>query len=403
MQIHQLQNQLLLEPFIDGLKESNNNIYFIGGCVRDSYLEIECKDIDLIVTGIDLEDLKKRLLPFGKTSLVGESFSVIKFTSEFSNIEYDIATPRIERKMSEGHKGFEVISNKNISLIDDQGRRDFNINSIAIDILTLEVFDPFNGFKDLKDKIIRVISENSFSDDPLRMLRCIMFSSRFNFTIEPETFELIKLNAHRIKEISSERILIEFEKIISKGDPKIGAELLISSGLYEQIFEKKSIHSDFTKFELVKTLGEFIYILYWFDEGISSANFYKNNLKGEIDTFKEMESLEILSVAQFHSSYGMIRNVIFKALQKSSNVINTKIYSLLDKFLDEFKSGLYPKSLKELAIDGNDLIELGFVGKTIGDMLQTCIKSILRDDIKNEKHDLIEFVISFKETNKILI
>src|SRR5690606_8675300 len=145
-----------------------------------------------------------------------------KFKPHGSVEDIDIAIPRTERATGEGgHKGFEVSSDHNLPIEKDLERRDFTINAIAKDI-NGNVIDPFGGQRDLKEKIIRVVNPQAFSDDPLRMLRAVQFAARFGFPIEPKTEQLIKANAHRIREIAAERILIELEKIVKKGDVLYG-------------------------------------------------------------------------------------------------------------------------------------------------------------------------------------
>jgi len=113
-----------------------SNVYIVGGCVRDAFLEKNIKDIDLVIEGLQLNQIKNKLLNFGKVDIVGESFSVIKFKpNNFNGEPYDIAVPRTDKKIGIGHKGFKTIT-KNINIISDLKRRDFTINSIAVNIKT---------------------------------------------------------------------------------------------------------------------------------------------------------------------------------------------------------------------------------------------------------------------------
>jgi tRNA nucleotidyltransferase (CCA-adding enzyme) len=161
----------------------DSNIYIVGGAVRDAFLNKPIKDVDIIVEGLSLQTIAKKLSSFGKVSLVGESFAVIKFKPNNESEYIDIAVPRIDRKISSGHKGFSVETN-NISIKDDLKRRDFTVNSIAINIITKQVIDPFNGVSDLNKGLLRATDSNSFIEDPLRIFRGIQFSSRFNFSVE---------------------------------------------------------------------------------------------------------------------------------------------------------------------------------------------------------------------------
>ena len=133
--------------FIKDIISNNWKPYLVGGCVRDFILGLVPNDIDIIIVGCDKPELIELLKKYGKANLVGESFGVIKFYHKGEI--YDISTPRFDKKIGDGHKGFEIITNKNITLEEDLLRRDITINSIAMD-LNGNFIDPFNGIKDLK-------------------------------------------------------------------------------------------------------------------------------------------------------------------------------------------------------------------------------------------------------------
>src|SRR5690606_14110421 len=204
----------------------------------------------LLVTGLSLNKIKDLLSPLGKTSLVGESFGIIKFQDPELG-EIDIAIPRKERLMTDeerivfnlksgellnSHQSFIIDSDPNLPIEIDLERRDFTINSIAMD-LNGNFIDPFNGIKDIENKLIRMTNEKSFEEDPLRMLRAVQFQARFNFNIEEKTLETIQKNASKIKSISKERVLTELDKIFQKGNIKLGIKSLKISGLWSQIFD----------------------------------------------------------------------------------------------------------------------------------------------------------------------
>jgi putative nucleotidyltransferase with HDIG domain len=214
-------------------------LYEVGGAVRDFLLSgKETEEKDYLVTGIPLEELTALLKPYGKVDLVGKSFGVIKFTpfSKSERITYDIALPRKEYSTGLGHKDFQVQFDHTLKVEDDLARRDFTINAIAKEVATGRLIDPFNGQKDLQKKIIRQVFPEAFLEDPLRMLRAVQFAARFEFEIEPETFEALKRNAHLITSVSPERIQDELNKLLSKADkPSIGFRLMQKSGLLRHI------------------------------------------------------------------------------------------------------------------------------------------------------------------------
>ena len=376
-------------PFINDVKAKGGKIYECGGAVRDSFLGKPSKDLDILITNILVDELYDILKTYGKVDTVGASFGVIKFKPFGSSEDIDIAIPRTERKIGEGHKGFEITADPFLPIEEDLFRRDFTINAMAKD-LEGNLIDPYNGLDDLNNKIIRVLSEQSFNDDPLRMLRCVMFSARFNFVIEPYTLELIPKNAYRIKEISPERILIELEKIVSKGNPAIGAELLVKTGLYEHIFEGRlEIVSE--AFKEIKSFAEFIFLLN--NRRVDTFKFFLKNLKGDTITAKEIEALTMISYYNTNLSEGDNRMRVFNALQKSQSIIDTKICVVgMKKILREFACGKYPKSRKELAVNGSDIEALGFSGVEIGEQLSNILFKILNDKLKNNKEEILNML-----------
>lgn len=275
--------------FKKDVESIGGKLYAVGGVVRDEILGKPSKDLDILITGVPLDRLGQILINHGKVNDVGKSFGIIKFVPFGKAEDIDIAIPRTEKSTGTGYQGFEVTSDHTLPIEADLFRRDITINSLAQDSEG-NIIDPFNGLEDLKNKIIRVTNEKSFGDDPLRMIRCIQFSARFDFTIEPNTMALIKINAHKIKEISPERYLIEFDKIIKKGSPQIGMDILIDSGLFKEMFGfDYAGDNDFGK---VQTMADLIYKLFE-DSGQLVSSFYKKKLKGENDSENQIKALEL--------------------------------------------------------------------------------------------------------------
>lgn len=220
----------------------HGNIYEVGGCVRDSLLGmgIAEKDRDYLVTKIPLDSLIAILKRHGYVDLVGKSFGVLKFTAssngESSSTIYDIALPRSEYSTGTGHRDFHIDFDHNLPVQQDLGRRDFTINAIARDLRTDKLIDPYHGQEDMKRGLIRMLNQNTFKDDPLRMLRAVQFAARFEFEIEPQTLQAIKINAALIKTVSPERLQEEFNKMLVKaGKPSIGFLLMKDCGLMEHV------------------------------------------------------------------------------------------------------------------------------------------------------------------------
>ena len=210
--------------------------YVVGGYVRDIFLERPSEDIDVVVVGSGIEvaaELKKLLGRKAHLS-VFKNFGTAQVKFQGMEVEFVGA-----RKESYSHDSRKPVVEDG-TLEDDQNRRDFTINAMAICLNKQrfgELVDPFNGLADLQDRLIAtpLDPEITFSDDPLRMMRCIRFATQLNFQIEEETFEALERMADRIKIVSGERIEVELNKIILSPHPSIGFEYLQRSGLLQII------------------------------------------------------------------------------------------------------------------------------------------------------------------------
>lgn len=211
--------------------------YCVGGYVRDQLLGRPCKDIDFVCVGSGIELARKA------ASLVPHDVHVSYFknfgTAHFKWNDLDIEFVGARKESYERHSRKPVVEDG--TLEDDQNRRDFTINALAISMNKAsfgQLVDPFHGLQDLEKKLIRtpLNPDITFSDDPLRMMRAIRFATQLGFTILPETFEAIKRNRERIHIISQERITDELNKIILAPTPSTGFILLEECGLLEIIF-----------------------------------------------------------------------------------------------------------------------------------------------------------------------
>ena len=210
--------------------------YVVGGYVRDIFLERPSDDIDVVVVGSGIQvasELKKML---GKRAHLSVFRNFGTAQVKFHDMEIEFVGARKESYSHDSRK--PIVENG--TLEDDQNRRDFTINAMAICLNKSrfgELVDPFNGIADLQDGIIAtpLDPEITFSDDPLRMMRCIRFATQLNFQIEGETFRALENMADRIKIVSGERIEVELNKIMMAPHPSIGFEYLQRSGLLQRI------------------------------------------------------------------------------------------------------------------------------------------------------------------------
>ncbi|HOW39022.1 MAG TPA: HD domain-containing protein [Bacteroidales bacterium] len=216
----------------------NIETYVIGGWVRDCILgrEHADKDIDIVVVGSGISLAKKAAKSFGKGIKVSQfkNFGTAMF--RYGDYEIEFVGARKESYSRNSRK--PVVEDG--TLEDDQKRRDFTINALAIGLNKKnfgKLLDPFGGLQDIEDKIIRtpLDPDQTFSDDPLRMMRAIRFANQLNFSIAPDTFDSIRANAERISIVSPERIITELNKIMLCKQPSKGLNLLDKSGLLKII------------------------------------------------------------------------------------------------------------------------------------------------------------------------
>ena len=211
--------------------------YVIGGYVRDRMLSRPSKDMDIVCigSGIQLaEAVAAKMHPMPKV-VVFQRFGTAMF--RFKNIEIEFVGARRESYRTDSRKP----SVEEGSLEDDQNRRDFTINALAVSLNEEnfgEMIDPFNGIKDLEGKVIQTPLEagKTFSDDPLRMLRAVRFATQLGFKIEKNTLKALSTYKDRIKIISKERIISELEKIMKTPTPSVGLKILFETGLLKLIF-----------------------------------------------------------------------------------------------------------------------------------------------------------------------
>lgn len=225
----------LFKMISDIAGEEQQQVYVIGGFVRDIFLKRESKDIDFVVigNGISLaEKISKRLK--GSKVTVFKNFGTAQL--KYKDLEIEFVGARKESYRRNSRK--PIVEDG--TLEDDFIRRDFTINTLAISINSEtfgEFVDPFNGLQDIENRIIKtpMDPDQTFQDDPLRMMRAIRFATQLKFDIDPKTFDAIKNNAERIRIISKERIVEELNKILMSSRPSTGFLLLDQTNLLKLV------------------------------------------------------------------------------------------------------------------------------------------------------------------------
>ncbi len=237
--MHICLNDKIFDLLSDVVSSENVKAWLIGGYVRDYLLKRDNpdKDIDIVVVGSGIDIAKKAARKMGPEIKVSvfKNFGTAMFRYNDYEIEF------VGARKESYNRGSRKPVVETGTLEDDQKRRDFTINALAVSLNREtfgEMLDPFNGIDDLHEKIIRtpMDPDSTFSDDPLRMMRGIRFAVQLNFTIEERTFSSISANAERIRIVSQERITDELNKIIMCDNPSRGFILLEKSGLLKIIF-----------------------------------------------------------------------------------------------------------------------------------------------------------------------
>lgn len=272
-----LKNNPDLEFIADFLKPYTKRAYLVGGSVRDLFLGFEIYDYDIELYDIKINEFEKIMQKLGAQGF-GKSFFVYKFKN------YDLALARTENKIAYGHTGFEV------KICNDEKlgakRRDFTINSMMINLFNGDFLDFYDGLKDLEQGVLRHIDEKSFKEDSLRILRAIVFASRFNFKIANESLKLMQ--NMNIKDLSRDRINAELYKFFKSLNLDVGYKYLQILNLEEEIFGFNGIFKsiEFQNLlrqsrEVIKDESLFLYLYLNFFKLEKQDFFKKTKLKKE--------------------------------------------------------------------------------------------------------------------------
>jgi tRNA nucleotidyltransferase/poly(A) polymerase len=220
--------------------------YAVGGSVRDELLGVEHDDEDFVVPGVDHAGLRALLEPHGRVEdmdvhgqLVGvRLFPRDRAIRRLAPAGIEITPPRAERSTGPGHRHFEIVADATVTLEEDMGRRDFTVNAIAKRLATGELIDPYHGADDVRAGVLRVVSDGSFRDDPLRILRGLRLVSQLGFRLEPGTEAQMRRDVDGLRHVSAERIggglgadgLGELSKLLLGRQPRLGLRVARAVG-----------------------------------------------------------------------------------------------------------------------------------------------------------------------------
>lgn len=210
------------------IKQQGGRLYLVGGAIRDELIGKKIYDRDYCVTGIS-RDIFMKLFPNAK--LRGKNFEVF----DIERTEFALA--RKEQKSGIGHKEFTIEIGEDITIQDDLKRRDITINSIARDVLTNQIVDPFNGINDIQEKIIKATT-NAFIEDPLRVYRVARIAAETGFAVEENTLKLMSSLKNELNTLSKERVFIEFKKALLTNKPSAFFQVLKQADVLQIHFKE---------------------------------------------------------------------------------------------------------------------------------------------------------------------
>lgn len=370
--------------FKDDVLNAGGEIYAVGGIVRDAIMKKQSDDLDIVIRGIPYKNLFSILSKYGRatdTSIEtiegGEKkdFGATKFVSknsEFNQLlldngirkDIDIMLPRKDSKElgGKGHRSIKSDVNPDFTIYDDLKRRDITINAIALD-LNGNIIDNGHALNDIVNGIIRAVSEESFIEDPVRMIRAIRFMATFNYKWDDTTLNLIKENAHLLSdkdELPTERFLMEFQKMIGKSDLGRAVKLLVELGLYKAMFGIESSITNFEKFENAKSVAEFSYILFENEPKNIIIALVTNNITKVGEDIKYITAL-IKYISQLK---GKKMDDVAK-ITELANIYNISSNMLLNSFYtddedreiaNKFKNGTLPKDTHDIKFKGEEFV-----------------------------------------------
>lgn len=210
------------------IKEKGGNLYLVGGAVRDELLGKKVHDEDYCIVGLSIEEFEE---------LFPNAFKRGKFFGVYDIEGKEFALARKEIKNGKGHTDFNITTGNKISIEEDLLRRDITINSIAKEVLTGKIIDPYNGRQDIKNKMIRATTE-AFKEDPLRIYRVARFASMLNFEVDNQTLSMMKEQKEELETLSQERVFNEFRKALETNKPSIFFEVLRKAEVLEVHFKE---------------------------------------------------------------------------------------------------------------------------------------------------------------------
>jgi tRNA nucleotidyltransferase/poly(A) polymerase len=439
-----------IEDFVRGL---HLDAYLVGGAVRDELLGRESRDADFVVPGVDYEGLHAALEPHGKVEeleVAGRRVGV-RLHPRNRNLHLlapagiEFTPPRAERSTGPGRHDFEIVADPELSIEDDMGRRDFTVNAIARRLETGEIVDPFGGAADLKNGVLRTVRPRSFAEDPLRLVRGLRLVSQLGLEPDAETLQQMRTEAASVALVSGERVggglgsdgMGELSRLLLGAEPARALRLARDTGVltallpefeqaigFEQDSKRQHLPLDEHIFEVVQAaadagaplavrLGALFHDL---GKPRSNGNHaergaklaaaamqrlrYPTRLRAHVTQLVRahafsLEAVDELFARRFLHEHGdelafdLVTHKEADLRGKKVSQDEVEAASRLRSLLEQER--VQPHRLADLAVDGSDLIALGYgEGPALGAALDRLLDAVVEDPELNVRDRLLE-------------
>ena len=405
--------------------------YLVGGAVRDELLGLESKDADFVVPGVDYDGLRRALEPHGKV----EDFEVAgrrvgarlypkdKQVRAAAPAGIEFAPPRAERSTGPGRHDFVIVADPRLSIEEDMARRDFTVNAIARRLETGELVDPFGGQGDLERRVLRTVGPRSFAEDPLRIVRGLRLVSQLGLTPDESTLQQMRDEAATVRLVSGERLGDELSKLLLGGQPARALRLARNTGVLAGLLPELDPAMDEHTFTVVQAAA---------DAGASlpvrlAALLHDSGKPSAPDTKHAARSAELGDPALERLRYPTrLRAYVVRLIRGHSFQLDEVDERFARRFLREHGEELafdlvahkradltgkerpdreraverlrelleqeltQPHRLEDLAVDGGDLLELGYrEGPELGRTLDALLDAVVDDPSLNTRDELL--------------
>jgi tRNA nucleotidyltransferase (CCA-adding enzyme) len=439
-----------IEDFVRAL---GLDAYLVGGAVRDELLGLESKDADFVVPGVDYDGLRTALEPYGRVEdfeVAGRRVGARLYPRDeqlrrLAPAGIEFAPPRAERSTGPGRHDFEIVADPSISIEDDMERRDFTVNAMARRLDTGELVDPFGGEDDLKRGVLRTVRPRSFAEDPLRLVRGLRLVSQLGLEPDEQTLAQMRDEAASVALVSGERIggglrsdgMGELSKLLLGSQPAKALRLARDTGVltallpefgdavgFNQDSDRQHLSLDEHTFAVVQAAADAGAPLavrlgaLFHDLGKPGKNGrhaersarlaatalrrlrYPNRLRSYVTRLVEghafpLEAIDELFARRFLRQHGdelAFDLVAHKGADLRGKRVSDQELEAVERLrllLEQERTN--PHRLADLAVDGSDLIELGFgEGPDLGRTLESLLDAVVDDPALNTREELIE-------------